>query len=108
MGKMLLIVGPVLIVALVIVYAVYRTRRWRDRQILKRNPLALQKKGLDRDALLFLHNEQQENMRLRQALGNIFGLLTTALDDNTVTIWGPATQENVKRALETARKVTEE
>jgi len=106
MGKVLLVVGVILAIAILGALVVFYTRRWRDRQILKRDPLALQAKGLNRDALLALADQKKENAHLYQTLGNIAELLTSALGDDIVTVWDPATKQIIKRALAAAQEPT--
>jgi hypothetical protein len=101
MGRFFVMIAIVAIVAIVVA-AVYFTRRRRDRQLLKVSPLLLQKKGLDRQALLELHARQQENAQLRQRLGKIAEDLERALSDTVVTLWGTEAKESVERAYGTA------
>jgi hypothetical protein len=108
MGKALLVIGVILIIVVLVGVAIYRTQRWRDRQILKRNPLALHAKGLNRDVLLELADQQEANTQLRQTLSNVAGLLEQALGDDVVTMWGVETRKSVERALSVARKSTKE
>lgn len=108
MGKALPMIGVILVIALLVVAVVFYTRRWRDRQILKVNPLALQKKGLDRDALLELDKRQKEVAQLRQVLGNVAGLLESALGDEVVTVWGNETRQTIERAFVAAQQPTKE
>ena len=104
MAKLLVVVVPVTMVLLAIVFAAYLTRRRRDKKLLRINPMALEKKGLDREALLQLTARQKEAEALQERLGNITELLEEALTDHVVTIWGPSTRSKVERALAAAQK----
>lgn len=108
MGKTLVVAGVILVIAILVALVVFLTRRWRDKQLLKVNPLALQKKGLDRVTLVELDERQKEVASLRQTLGNVAGLLEQALGDEVVTVWGSATKQSVERALQAARSNSKE
>lgn len=97
--KVLIIVVPIIIGILLLAYLGYRAWRWRQNRLIETSPEVFgAKTQAERHALDRLALAKKELAEKDAAFRQISRFLQEALEDETVTLWGPSTRTKVTAA----------